>query len=114
MGEENNLISDMCKSMFQFSSIPKSEATLEMINEAKESGNYDIKEICWIGLKRSNATRSWDDGSAWDYSPSPYLFGSFSTNFLGSWLHDKSTRCGFIPKNIFRMGRLAPCPEKEW
>merc|ERR1719229_1570504 len=66
--EENNLISDMCKSMFQFSSIPRSEATLEMINEARESGNYNAVETCWIGLKKGPAdSHSWDDGSVWDY-----------------------------------------------
>merc|ERR1719229_79533 len=71
--EENNLISDMCKSMFQFSSIPKSEVTLEMVNEAKEAGNYNTEEMCWIGSKESDGSPSWDDDSAWDYDP--FLFG---------------------------------------
>jgi len=106
--EENNLIYDMCKSMFQFSSIPKSEATLEMINEAKESGNYDTKEMCWIGLKRSNDTRSWDDGSASDYSP--YLFGP-PPNLFGSY--DKSTRCGSISQKIIWYGPSSPIPRKR-
>merc|ERR1719410_427586 len=66
--QENDLVSEMCKSMFMFSRMPLSEMVPEMYSEARESGKLFYSELCWMGLKRSNDTNSWDDGSAYDYS----------------------------------------------